>query len=371
MGMRRRAAWLCATLLLCLPAGAQAAAGLEVGMEDERLLLGSPEAAPAVAAAWARNGIDVVRIHARWGEIAPGRGERRRPAGFSPSDHEDPLYSWDALDRAIELVRSHDMRVALTVTGPGPLWSSRAPSRRNPRYKPDPRAFAAFTTAVATRYGDQVDRYLIWNEPNQPGWLEPQLSCSGRRAPRRCTPVAPHIYRDLLAASLAAIKAADPGAEVVAGELAPIGRELTSERVPIAPLTFLRSMACVTERYRHMPRKGACARFEPVYADAIGHHPHGVLQAPDEISTQRTWAKIADLGRLVKVLDRLTAMRRMVAPDATRGRFVLHLTEFGYQTSPPDHVIGVTLDQQARYLQQAAYIAWSNPRVRSLVHYQW
>jgi hypothetical protein len=68
------------------------------------------------------------------------------------------------------------------------------------------------------------------------------------------------------------------------------------------------------------------------------------------------------------VLDRLTAARRFVAPG---GRFDLHLTEFGYQTSPPDHAIGITVDQQATYLQQAAYVAWRTPRVRSLVHYQW
>ena len=49
----------------------------------------------------------------------------------------------------------------------------------------------------------------------------------------------------------------------------------------------------------------------------------------------------------------------------------MHLTEFGYQTSPPDHAIGVTLAQQTRYLQQASYLAWRRPRVRGLSFYQW
>ena len=49
----------------------------------------------------------------------------------------------------------------------------------------------------------------------------------------------------------------------------------------------------------------------------------------------------------------------------------VHLTEFGYQTSPPDHAIGITLTQQARYLQQAAFIAWRAQRVSSLSYYQW
>src|SRR3712207_7152523 len=46
------------------------------------------------------------------------------------------------------------------------------------------RAFARFAGAVARRYGSRVDRYLMWNEPNQPGWLRPQAECRGRRCTR-------------------------------------------------------------------------------------------------------------------------------------------------------------------------------------------
>ena len=68
------------------------------------------------------------------------------------------------------------------------------------------------------------------------------------------------------------------------------------------------------------------------------------------------------------MLDRLTRMGRIVAP---RRKFDVHLTEFGYQTSPPDHEVGVSLGRQSRYLQQAAYLAWRTPRVRNLTQYQW
>jgi hypothetical protein len=322
-------------------------------MEDERILLDDPAGAPAAVAEWAAAGVDVVRVHARWGTIAP-----RTRSGSS--------YDWGELDRAVDLVRAAGMQVMLTVTGPGPLWTSRAPARGNPRYKPDARAFGAFARRVAERYGDRVDTYLVWNEPNIPGWLDPQLQCS---RPGVCEPVAPHVYRDLLAAAYPAIKAADPGAEVVMGELAPIGRAPRSARSTIPPLTFFRAMACLDERYRPLPRRGACARFKPVRADSVGHHPHGVLAAPDEVSEDPRWAKIGDLPRLLKALDRITATGRFRAPGG--GKFDLHLTEFGYQTSPPDHAIGITVEEQASYLQQAAYVAWKTPRVRSLVHYQW
>lgn len=356
---------LAAALLASTGAAAPAAAAPHmVGIEDERLLLHAPDRAADVVAEWADAGIDVVRIHARWNEIAPGG--RRRPRGFHGAVHTDRRYGWSELDEGIRLVRAAGMKVMLTVTGPGPLWTSRTPARRNPRHRPDAAAYADFARAVATRYRESVDMYLIWNEPNIPGWLDPQIECRGRT----CERVAPHLYRGLLRAAYPAIKAADPGAEVVMGELAPIGRTARSKALTIIPpLTFLRTMGCLDERYRPMPRRGFCRSFRPVRADAVGHHPHGVEAAPDEPSRDRRWAKIADLPRLLAVLDRITATGRFVAPTV-RG-FDVHLTEFGYQTSPPDHAIGITLEEQTRFLQQAAYIAWRTPRIRSLVHYQW
>lgn len=346
----RAAALLAAAALLGSPAAAAAAPDLETGAEDERLLLDSPGDAARVVSAWAAAGIDVVRIHARWNRIAPTRRGGRD--------------DWTELDRAIPLVRAAGMRVAVTVTGPGPLWTSRRPSLHNPRYKPDPRAFGRFARAVAARYGDHVDRYLIWNEPNIAGWLDPQLRCRGRR----CTPLAPHLYRGLVQAAAPAIRDADPGAEILVGELAPIGRRPRSARSGIAPLTFLRAMGCVDDRYRRL-RSGPCRRFRPVVADALGHHPHGVNDPPARRSRNRNWAKFGDLDRLVAVIDRLRRKGVLVTPG--RRPMPIHMTEFGYQTSPPDHAIGITLAQQDRWLQQAAYLSWRHPRVKSLVHYQW
>ena len=354
----------CAAALLAAAAPAAAAPHL-VGIEDERILLHEPEQAPGVVADWVAAGIDVVRIHARWGDIAPGG--RRRPSGFRAALHTDRRYHWRELDRAIGLVHGAGMRIMLTVTGPGPLWTSRVPKRRNPRHRPHPAQFGEFARAVASRYATQVDTYLVYNEPNIPGWLDPQIECRGDR----CERVAPHLYRQLLQAAYPAIKAADPTSEVVMGELAPIGRSSRSEALTvIPPLTFLRTMACLDERYRPMPRRGWCANFRTVRADAVGHHPHGVEAAPDEPSEDPRWAKIADLPRLLAALDRITDTGRFAPPGAD-GKFDLHLTEFGYQTSPPDHAIGITVEEHARFLQQAAYIAWKTPRVRSLVHYQW
>jgi hypothetical protein len=361
---RALAAAIAALALAGHVAPAAAAPGTEVGMEDERLLLSEPAAAADAVKAWAAAGVDVVRLHARWGSVSPGAERTRRPAGFAVGDPDDPGYDWETLDDAVDLVRAAGMRVMLSVTGPGPLWSSRSPSRHEPIYKPDPAQFGRFAHAVATRYGDRVDRYLIWNEPNQPGWLMPQYSCVHKRV---CTPVAPHLYRGLVRAARPAIEAADPGAQVLLGELAPLGRAGVSSRTPIAPLPFLRTMACVNARYRPL-RGGACAGFRPASADAFGYHPHGVHNGPERANPDRDQAQVADLPRLFAALDRLTRSGRIGAP---RKRFDVYLTEFGYQTSPPDHLVGISLGLQSRYLQQAAYLAWRNPRVRNVTQYQW
>ena len=160
------------------------------------------------------------------------------------------------------------------------------------------------------------------------------------------------------------IHAADPGSEVLLGELAPVGNPAISDNTPIAPLPFLRAMACVDRAYRTI-RGGLCAGFRPARADALGYHPHPVLNAPDQRNPDTDEAQFGDLGRLFAVLDHLKRRGRLFTGNG------VHLTEFGYQTSPPDHAIGIPLSLQTRYLQQAAFIAWRTPRVRSLSFYQW
>ncbi|MEA2273850.1 MAG: hypothetical protein QOI98_2558 [Solirubrobacteraceae bacterium] len=342
---------------------AEGAPDTEVGIADDAILLYHPERAPVAVGLWRIFGVDVVRIHARWISIAPGAHSPTRPAGFHPGDPGDPRYYWTALDRAVRLVRSQGMAVMLQITGSGPLWSSSAPSRGDPRWKPDRKAFAQFAGAVAGRYRSLVDRYIVWNEPNQAGWLEPQWEC--RR--KSCAPASPHLYRGLVRAAYPAIKAADPGAQVLIGALAPRGKRGVSSRTPMRPLEFLREMACVDRRYQ--PRhQGPCRNFHAAQGDGLAYHPHGVLSSPHDRDPQRDNARIGDLARLETTLDHLTDTRRL---RATTGRFDLYLTEFGYQTFPPDPYQGVVPDIQSRWLAQAAFLAWRDPRVKTLVQYEW
>jgi hypothetical protein len=361
-----RAALIALLTAACWAAGtgpAQAAPGLETGFADDRVLLEHPDQGPAAVAGWKALGVDVVRIHARWVAYAPEKDSPTVPAGFDARDPEDPGYDWKPLDRAVLLVRSAGIRVMLAVTGSGPLWGSQEPALGNPRLRPDPARFAAFATAVAKRYGWLVDRYLIWNEPNQPGWLQPQFACDSARPPR-CRPASPGIYRSLVRAAYPAIKAADPGAEVLVGTLAPRGKPGTKENVPMSPLTFVRAFGCVDRRLRAV-RSGPCRGFTTIPADGFSYHPHGVLRGPDEPTADPDDVAIADLPTLERTLDALTAT------GAFARRLDLYLTEFGYQTDPPDPVQGVAPDVQARWLAQSTYIAWRDPRVRTITQYAW
>lgn len=364
--VRRVAAALVLAILAAAPAAASASPQVRVGIADDGILLHSPERAPEVVAQWKAAGIESVRIQVRWAGIAPGELSPAMPLGFHPTDPDDPQYAWGYLDRAIGLVVANGLTPILSVTGSGPLWSSRVPSLGNPRYQPDAAKFGAFATAVARRYGKVVAQYLIWNEPNQPLWLQPQQECPVKG--RKCTPVAPHTYRALVRAAYPAIHQADPGAQVIAGTLAPRGADPLQRNRPLRPLAFIRAFGCVDEKYRPV-RTGRCRGFQPARIDGFAYHPHSIKASPSTPSERSDDADLADLGKLEKTLDAVQRARGFTTP--TGAHTPLHLTEFGYQTSPPDPYDGIPLTRQSRWLQQAAYIAWRDPRVRTLVQYEW
>ena len=357
------------TLLACaaLAAPASASSFMDTGIADDRVLLGGTDSqALGAVIAWKALGIDTVRIQARWVAAVPSPLSATRPAGFDPADPASRGYNWGALDRAVNLVAAAGMHPILTVTGSGPLWGSSDPSQRNPRWKPSPSAFAGFATAVARRYGDRVDDYIIWNEPNLPLWIQPQSTCS---APRRCTPYAPHLYRRLVRAADAAIRAADPGARTMMGALAPKGTSGASRNADLRPLTFIRAMGCVDSRYRRI-RTGACRGFQPASTYGFAYHPHGVTASPASHARNPDDAQMGDLPRLLDAIDRVTRAGGLRSRHPS-GRFPLYLDEYGYETNPPDRARGVSTVTQSTYLQEAAYIAWANPRVRNLTQYAW
>jgi hypothetical protein len=349
-----------------VPAAARASSTMETGIADDAAVLYEPDGAKAAStvAQWAKLGIDDVRLFVQWQSIAPGLNDVRPPAGFNSADPNSPGYNWSRVDRAVALISRAGMHPMLVVTGPGPLWASQVPARHNIRYKPRPDLFGQFARAVALRYGGAVDRYILWNEPNLPLWLQPQNSCPGGR----CVPYAPHLYRKLVRAAYASLKGVDPSATVLFGALAPNGENATKPNAKTRPLAFIRSMGCVKVTFKR-DRSGPCSAFKPLTADGLAYHPHSTLRPPDEPQPEPDNASIGDLPRLERTLD--LTQRAGGLRKAGGGKFGLYLTEWGYQTRPPDKTRGVSPAKQSRYLQQGAYIAYKDPRVKVLTQYEW
>jgi Cellulase (glycosyl hydrolase family 5) len=352
----RRLLALLALAVLAAPPSAFAAHDAELSMMDDQALLGASQArVDSVLSRMQSFGADRLRVSAYWSQIAPAPTSTKEPARFDPSYPYAPEYRFGDLDRVVRSAVAHGMKVLISLSTPVPYWASDAPKRKNDVWMPDPKQFAAFAYAVAARYSAYADQFAILNEPNQGAWLQPQ-SLGGK-------PVAPHLYRALVRAGYPAIKMAAPKAMVLVGELAASGRDDPGVTRPIRPLAFLRTMGCRDARF-HALRSGRCKGFKAVPLDALGHHPYALFQSPFQRSHYRDDAAIGDWRRLEQTIDRLVAVRSLKPPAG--GRVPIYYTEFGYQTDPPDPFAGIPLARQSRWLQDAAYVAWSTPRVLGL-----
>jgi hypothetical protein len=92
--------------------------------------------------------------------------------------------------------------------------------------------------------------------------------------------------------------------------------------------------------------------------DAWAHHPYysGPNDTPvtKPVSTNGapvTAVTMGNLSTLIKLVTQLYGNKR------------IWITEYGYQTNPPDTLVGVSWAKQAKYLTQAFGIARANPRI--------
>src|SRR6185312_17359138 len=237
------------------PAGARV---MQTGIADDAVLLDGGAEADQAVAQWRDMGIDVVRVQVSWARIAPDPQSAVPPPGFQAANPDDPDYRWGVIDGAMARLARVGIKPMLMLDGPPPLWGSGNPSRGNPRYRPSAPAFANFATAVARRYGNAVDQYILWNEPNLPVWLQPQADCGKKN----CTPISPNVYREMVRAAYPVIHAVDPVAQVLIGALAPAGGDLKSDNANMRPLEFLRGLGCFDHSFKAI-RTGACRNFQP------------------------------------------------------------------------------------------------------------
>jgi hypothetical protein len=366
---------------------------LESMFQDDQLLLDSPTATVTRTLDELRGlGVDRLRLTVLWSSIAPDPLGAHPPAGFDPAQPGAyPAAAWAPYDRVLALARARGIGVDFDLTAPGPRWAMApgAPvAAQANHYAPSAPAFGAFVRAVGRRYSGsyrpagaaeplpRVGFWSIWNEPNQPGWLAPQWQTRGASP----AIAAARLYRGYVDAATAALASTGHRRDtVLIGELAPEGDERPGESSPVPPLPFLRALYCVGSTYAPLhgdaaaalgcPTDGAPASFAAAHpglfeATGFAHHPYSFFLAPARSMSDPNFVPLADLGRLERGLDAI------FAAYAVPRRLPIYLTEYGYETNPPNPFRGVAPATQAADLDEAEYLAWLDPRVRALSQFE-
>ncbi|MEX2194645.1 MAG: cellulase family glycosylhydrolase [Thermoleophilaceae bacterium] len=337
-----------------------AAAELPTVLQDDAELLHRPPEQVAATLDTLRDlGVDWVRVTAGWSAIAPQPRSRRRPEFDATHPDAYPEGAWASLDRVVSMARERGMSVNLDIGFWAPRWAvsraSREPGRQ--RYGVDAAAYADFAEAVARRYPD-VTAFTIWNEPNFKVFLMPQW----RRADGDWMAASPHLYREMLEAAVPRVRE-HSGALVLIGALAALGSyEPDAEDDGVPPLRFVREMACVDADLQTLERP-ECEGFEQLPGDGFSHHPYSLGLAPWEPDPRPDNVRMADLSRLVDLLRRLHAAGRF------RQSLPVFVTEYGYETDPPDPLQPTSTEQQARWLPAADRVASETDGVASFAQF--
>jgi hypothetical protein len=323
---------------------AQPSRGLIVGIFDEGSSIGNPD--------WAFRqydslGVEALRVNLYWG----GRGgvARRKPANaVNPAD---PAYDWSMYDTFVKNAAEKRIKVVFSILWT-PTWAiaprEKKKANRAPARMKDLQNFAF---AAAKRYSGSfrpdpdgpalppVRFWLAWNEPNNPVFLFPQFRYIGGRH----RPVSPAVYAKMCNAIWTGVHLTGlHGEKVACGVTAPRGNNSGAQpRSSLSPIPFLRGM------------KKAGARF-----DAYAHHPYYGHPRETPVTPPKlrgTAVTLGNLNVLIKELTRLYGQKRV------------WITEYGYQTNPPDRSFGVSFVKQARWLTQAFAIARAHRRIDMMI----
>lgn len=320
-------------LALAAPSGAQAAADLEIGLQDDFVLVTDQYYGRERALTKAQQlGVSHIRVNVLWAAVTGSAANRRsRPSRVN--------YDFTAYDGLVTAARAKGMEVQIALTGPAPAWATG--NKRRGVYKPKYRYFEDFVEATAAHFNGLVNRYSIWNEPNHVGWLAPLNS-------------APGLYSQLYRVGYNAIKRISPGAQVLIAETAPYASRRGSAT---PPLQFLRGVLRANRSYRGSSKYA-------LQADGFAHHPYDFGHKPSYRFPGADNVTLATLSRLTSALDKLHRSGLLRTPSG--GKLDVYLTEYGFMQSGRYRIADST---RAAYLKQAFDMARRNSRVRQLLQY--
>jgi hypothetical protein len=340
--MRRVFAFLAvAAMAAVLAANASASPKLLKGIFDEaNTLYGDPDKTFPILG---RLRTKALRTNLYWGGKY-GVAQTRPQKAINP---EDPAYDWSLYDRTVNYAQQYGIKLVFSIYGT-PAWANGGKGlNKAPTVPGDLQKFAR---AAARRYSGhwlapdgrglpRVDFWLAWNEPNNPIFLSPQYKLVDgqqvRWAARDYARICNAVVKGVHAVSIRSQK-------VACGATAPGGNNNpASSRPSISPVSFLRSMKA----------------YGATGFDAYAHHPYHANPS-ESPSTRPRGTGTVTLGNIDVLIDELTRLY---------GKKRVWITEYGYQTNPPDKIFGVSYAKQAAYLKQAFDIARANPRIDMLL----
>jgi O-antigen ligase len=229
-------------------------------------------------------------------------------------EREQNQYEWEKWDAIVDAVENYPTLHLVAVLMYTPSWSRNEQSPDERTAPPEnPNDFAEFASQFTKRYGNAIDYYQVWDEPNLTatwGGLEPR----------------PVDYAAILRESYTAIHSADSSATVIAGALAP-----TTETGPknISDILYLRDLYAL--------------EIQP-YMDAVGAKPYGFGSSPDD--------RVVDPNTLN--FSRIIALREVMVNHG-EGHKAIWAMNWGWNSLPEDWIgkpsiwEEVTEDEQITY----------------------
>jgi len=293
----------------------------------------------------------VLRVNLYWGGTQWAVANRKPALATDPGDK---AYNWSLYDRLVRYASDANIQLVFSILFT-PSWANNGAGRTHApsSYK----ALQDFAHAAATRYSGtftppawqqdpaqgaasplpKVSMWTAWNEPNNPVWLTPQY----RRVGNTWRIQSAYDYARICNAVYAGIHSVPNAGKVACGVTGPKGNDAPrTSRPSVDALTFL----------------AAAHSFGMKRFDVYAHHPYPTAgsEPPNYVPTGKAKRRI-QMGNINLLLAELT---RFYGPKH------LWITEYGYQTNPPDRTIeGTSWAKQALYLKQAFAMARANPRI--------